>query len=277
MKPCYKSNEMLLGGILFLILCIVALAAPLIAPFLPGQVDLSSALQDPDREHLFGTDHLGRDVLSRVLYGARVTIPLSLLIVVLSAVVGFSVGLVSGYAGGIADEVLMRGVDIMLAFPRLIFAMAVAGILGAGIENLIIAMSATGWMYYARVARSSVLSIKNSDFILSLKAAGCSRIRILILHVIPNVISPILVLCTMELGHVILSIAALGFLGLGVPSSLPEWGTILSEARPFIEQKPLLLIIPGAMIAVTVASVNLLGEGLRDILDPRQTETAITS
>jgi len=277
MKIRYKSNEMLLGGILFVILCIVALAAPLIAPFPPGQVDLSSALQDPDREHLFGTDQLGRDVLSRVLYGARVTIPLSLLIVVLSAVVGFSVGLVSGYAGGIADEILMRGVDIMLAFPRLIFAMAVAGILGAGIENLIIAMSATGWMYYARVARSSVLSIKNSDFILSLKAAGCSRIRIVILHVIPNVISPILVLCTMELGHVILSIAALGFLGLGVPSSLPEWGTILSEARPFMEQKPLLLIIPGAMIAVTVASVNLLGEGLRDILDPRHTEKAITS
>lgn len=277
MKIRYKSNEMLLGGILFVILCIVALAAPLIAPFTPGQVDLSSALQDPDREHFFGTDQLGRDVLSRVLYGARVTIPLSLLIVVLSAVVGFFVGLVSGYAGGIADEVLMRGVDIMLAFPRLIFAMAVAGILGAGIENLIIAMSATGWMYYARVARSSVLSIKNSDFILSLKAAGCSRIRIVILHVIPNVISPILVLCTMELGHVILSIAALGFLGLGVPSSLPEWGTILSEARPFMEQKPLLLIIPGAMIAVTVASVNLLGEGLRDILDPRHTEKAITS
>lgn len=267
-----KDKLAMTGLLIIMVLLIVAIFAPYLAPFDPLKTNLPERLSHPSTEHPMGTDNLGRDCLSRIIYGARISLTASALITLISLTIGIIIGTVSGYMGGIVDEVLMRIVDIMLAFPSLIITIAVAGILGPTLENLILAMVVTGWVSYSRLIRSSVLLAKEQDYVVSSKAICCSDIRIVFSHIIPNVIAPIIVLATLEMGNVILGICGLSFLGLGSQPPTPEWGSMLEAGRPFMESVPTLMIFPGMMIMLTVMAFNFLGDGLRDALDPRMRE-----
>jgi peptide/nickel transport system permease protein len=257
------------GMLILIVLMILAILAPFIAPFDPLKMNLPERLSRPSFEHPMGTDDLGRDCLSRIIYGARISLTAAALVTAISLMIGIAVGTVSGYFGGIADEVLMRFVDIMLAFPSLIITIAIAGILGPSLENLILAMIVTGWVGYSRLIRSSVLLAKEQDYVVSSRSIGCSSLWIALHHIIPNVITPIIVLATLEMGNVILGICGLSFLGLGAQPPIPEWGSMLEAGLPFMESVPTLMIFPGLMIMITVMAFNFVGDGLRDALDPR--------
>lgn len=264
-----KDRLAMTGFLLIVALSIVAIFAPYLAPFDPLKTNLPDRLSHPSIEHLMGTDNLGRDCLSRIIYGTRISLTAAVVVTLISLTIGIVIGTVSGYKGGIVDEVLMRIVDVMLAFPSLIITIAVAGILGPTLDNLMLAMVVTGWVSYSRLIRSSVLLAKEQDYIISSKAICCSDRRIIFSHILPNVIAPIVVLATMEMGNVILSICGLSFLGLGSQPPTPEWGSMLEAGRPFMESVPTLMIFPGMMIMITVMAFNFLGDGLRDALDPR--------
>lgn len=264
-----KDKLAMAGMLILIVLMIMAILAPFIAPFDPLKMNLPERLSRPSFEHPMGTDDLGRDCLSRIIYGARISLTAAALVTAISLMIGIVVGTVSGYFGGIADEVLMRFVDIMLAFPSLIITIAIAGILGPSLENLILAMIVTGWVGYSRLIRSSVLLAKEQDYVVSSKSIGCSSQWIALHHIIPNIITPIVVLATLEMGNVILGICGLSFLGLGAQPPIPEWGSMLEAGLPFMESVPTLMIFPGLMIMITVMAFNFLGDGLRDALDPR--------
>ena len=267
------NDRLAMTGLLLIVaLSIVAIFAPYLAPFDPLKTNLPERLLHPSIEHLMGTDNLGRDCLSRLIYGTRISLTAAVVVTLISLTIGIFIGTVSGYMGGIVDEVLMRIVDVMLAFPGLIITIAVAGILGPALENLMLAMIVTGWVSYSRLIRSSVLLAKEQDYIISSKAICCSDLRIIFSHIMPNVIAPIVVLATLEMGNVILSICGLSFLGLGSQPPTPEWGSMLEAGRPFMESVPTLMIFPGMMIMLTVMAFNFLGDGLRDALDPRVKE-----
>jgi peptide/nickel transport system permease protein len=268
-----KENKLLLaGGILILGFIVLALLAPAIAPYDPNDVRIEDRLLVPGEHHLMGTDGFGRDILSRVIYGTRYSLTLALVVVAINLVLGLVIGAVAGYFGGLVDELIMRIVDILLAFPNIILALCIVGILGPSIQNLIIALVALGWVGYTRIARGLVLSIKEQVFVSAAQALGGSHTYIIARHVIPNVVPPLVVLATLHVGHTILSIAALSFLGLGVQPPTPEWGAMLSEGKEFIFTHPHVMIFPGLAITLSVLAFNLLGDGLRDVLDPRTRE-----
>lgn len=267
-----KNKAAMSGLIVICVLIMMALSAEVISPYDPTKIKLEEKLQPPSWEHIMGTDHLGRDVLTRIIYGCRVTFQFSIIVVTITAIVGVTVGIVSGYCGGVVDEILMRFVDILLAFPSIILALVVIGALGPGISNTILAISFVGWLSYARVSRGSTLSIKAKEFIESARSMGSNNIYIMYKHVYPNVLYPIIVLATLHMGSVILTVAALGFLGLGAQPPTPEWGTMLNEGKEFLRVCPWLSIFPGLMIMLTVLAFNFIGDGLRDALDPRMKE-----
>jgi peptide/nickel transport system permease protein len=264
-----RSPLTVAGFILIFIFAVSALLAPLIAPYGPIEQILSERLQPPSLTHLLGTDQLGRDLFSRLLFGARISLTVGVVVVASAGAFGTSIGLIAGYAGGIVDEVLMRVTDIFFAFPPLILAMAIAGALGPNLNNAMIAIAVVLWPVYARLVRGQVLSLREREFIQAARCVGASTPRILWRHLLPNTLAPLLVQASFDLGGAILSIAGLSFIGFGAQPPTPEWGVMISEGRKFISTQPWLSLFPGLAILFSVAAFNLIGDGLRDALDPR--------
>ena len=267
-----RSNKLTMFGLYvlaFLLLC--AICAPVLATHDPFAQDLGQRLLKPgENGHLFGTDSLGRDIFSRLLYGARISIYIVLLVVMVAPLVGLIVGTVSGYGGGWIDVLLMRITDIFLAFPRLILALAFVAALGAGIENAVLAISLTAWPPYARIARAETLTIRNSDYIHAIKLQGAGPFRIVTKHIWPLCISSLVIRVTLDMAGIILTAAGLGFLGLGAQPPSPEWGAMISEGRKYILDYWWVATIPGIAIFAISLAFNLLGDGLRDVLDPKE-------
>ena len=270
-----KSPLVLVGVLIVGLVVVAALAAPLLATTDPIEQDLSAALKPPfwlpdgSLEHPLGTDHLGRDVYSRVVYGARISLAISVLAALVGAAVGVAAGLAAGYLGGRLDLIVMRIVDLNLAFPLILLSLAVVALLGASLKNLVIVMAITTWMIYARVVRGISLTLREQEFIQAVRALGARDVRIIVRHILPNVAAPILVIWTLEVARVILMESALSFLGLGVPPPTPTWGRMLAEGRDYLTVAGWIAIFPGIAIMVTVLGINFLGDGLRDLLDPR--------
>lgn len=259
---------LLLAGAILL----AAIFAPHVAPYDPNNVMLEMKLQPPGSDHWLGTDHLGRDILSRLIYGAQVSVGTVSAIIVCILVLGFLVGCFSGYAGGRIDAFLMRLCDVFLTFPTFILAMFLIGILGTGLTNVVIAIVLTHWAWYARLIRGFVLSLKNREYILAARVSGASRVKIVLHHIVPPVFAQLVILATLDIGHMILHVSGLSFLGLGVAPPTPEWGVMINDARQFLWTNPGLVFYPGMMIFITVMSFNLLGDALRDALDPAMEE-----
>lgn len=257
-----------LGIIVFIVL--LGVLAPLIAGD-PYKTDLAERLSPPNFKHPFGTDQLGRDVFARVLWGARTSLFVAMTISLISMSLGCLIGAISGYFGGIIDDVIGRIIDVFLAIPELVFNIALVGILcvayGISTWNVILAVVITNWVSYARITRGIVLSLKEREFVLCAKAIGAGDGYILIRHIIPNAIGPIIVLATLNMGNVIMTIASLGFLGLGIQPPTPEWGQMINAGKNYITTAPWITFFPGFFIALSVLGFNLLGEGLRDVLE----------
>jgi peptide/nickel transport system permease protein len=263
------------GGLIVGLVIAAALGAPLLATTDPIDQDLTVALKPPvwradgSARHPLGTDHLGRDVYSRLVYGARISLAISVLAALLGAAVGVAAGLYAGYAGGRADLVLMRIVDLNLAFPLILLALAVVALLGASLRNLVFVMAITTWMIYARVVRGMTLALRDQELVQAIRALGARDARIVVRHILPNVLPAVVVIWTLEVARVILMESALSFLGLGVPPPTPTWGRMLAEGRDYLTAAGWISVFPGLAIMVTVLGINFLGDGLRDLLDPR--------
>lgn len=270
----FRSNTMAMIGLGILVaLVVIAAAAPLLAPHDPFVQDLGNRLAPLGTEgHIFGTDSLGRDILSRLIYGARITLYIVALVALIAPVAGLLVGTISGYVGGWTDTILMRITDIFLAFPRLVLALAFVAALGAGIENAVLAISLTAWPPYARIARAETLTIRSSDYISAIKLQGAGPLRIITKHIWPLCISSLIVRVTLDMAGIILAAAGLGFLGLGAQPPSPEWGAMISEGRRFILDHWWVATMPGLAIFTVSLAFNLLGDGLRDVLDPKAGE-----
>lgn len=265
------SRPLFLGGlIVVLAVCIIAVVASLVAPYDPIKIDLPNRLQPPNSAHLLGTDHLGRDLLSRLLYGTRVSMLVGLTVALMSAIIGGGLGLIAGFFGHMVDNILMRLCDMFFAFPPLILAMAIAASLGPSLQNTMLALVIVWWPRYARLARSQVLVLRELDYVQAAKAAGAGQARIIMRHVFPNALSPVLIQTTLDIGQAILMAASLGFLGFGAQPPTPEWGLMASEGRVYMREFWWYPTFPSLMILITVLGFNLLGDGLRDVLDPRQ-------
>jgi peptide/nickel transport system permease protein len=259
----------LLGLVILLVIAVMAIFAPLIATHDIYAQDLATRLQPPSAAHFLGTDELGRDVFSRIVYGARITLYIAVLTALIVAPIGLLIGTTSGYLGGWVDIVLMRVVDIFLAFPSLVLALAFVAALGPGIQNAIIAISLAAWPPIARLARAETLSIRSSDYIAAVRLQGASSLRIILSHVVPMCLPSVVVRITLNMAAIILTAAGLGFLGLGAQPPSPEWGAMLSSGREFVLTSWWIAAIPGCAILLTSLAFNLFGDGLRDILDPR--------
>lgn len=250
-----------------------AAAAPTIAPYDPTAVDARAILAPSSAEHWLGTDNLGRDVLSRLIHGARWTLGTAFVAAVCIVSIGVTVGLTAGYFGGLVDDVLMRIVDVLLAFPSLVLALAIVGTLGPSLTNVMIGMIAVWWVDYARVIRGVTVSVREREYVAAAHCCGAPSGHIILRHLLPNVIPSVILLATLEFGSLMLAISGLSFLGLGAQPPTPEWGTMLNNGRPFFQRAPELMLYPGLAITVTVVACNLLGDGLRDVLDPRMRRT----
>ncbi|HEY8541536.1 MAG TPA: nickel transporter permease [Pseudothermotoga sp.] len=264
-----KTKLAMIGTFIVIGFILMAIFAPLLAPYDPIKTNLPERLKAPSKAHLFGTDQFGRDIFSRVIHGARIEVWIIFLVTVISGTIGVAVGITAGYFGGVIDEILMRITDIFLAFPRLILAMALSAMLGRGLTNAILAISLVEWTVIARLARAEAMKVKSQPYIEAIKAVGASNIRILLFHVLPMCLSPVLVQLTLRMGTIILTAAGLGFLGLGAQPPTPEWGAIVSDGRSYLVQQWWISTFPGLFIAIVVLGFNLLGDGIRDILDPR--------
>ncbi len=268
LRKIRKNRLALFGFFIVGLLVFMAVFAPLIAPYSPTKMSLRDRLSPPSASHLFGTDDTGRDILSRVIYGSRITLRICLVVVGLTLGIGTLLGVLSGYIGGWIDEMIMRLTDVFLAFPALILAMAIAAALGPSLENAIIAMVVIWWPRYARVARGQVLAIREIDYVTAARALGASSSRIMLYHILPNCTSPIVVQATLDLGEVVLTAATLSFIGFGAQPPVPEWGAMISVGRNFIRDYWWYPTFPGLAILVTVMGFNLLGDAVRDVLDP---------
>jgi peptide/nickel transport system permease protein len=267
----FTANKLAVIGLLIILaLCLVAALADVLAPYSPYIGDLAnSRLLFPDANHWLGTDGQGRDILSRLIYGSRLTLQVVVLVAIIAAPIGLLVGTVAGYAGGWVDAVLMRITDIFLAFPKLVLALAFVAALGPGIGNAIIAIAITSWPPYARIARAETLTVRNSDYIAAVQLMGASPARIVLRHIMPLCVSSLIVRVTLDMAGIILTAAGLGFLGLGAQPPLPEWGAMIAAGRLFILDQWWVAAAPGFAILIVSLGFNLLGDGLRDALDPR--------
>lgn len=264
-----KNWTAMFGLYLIIFLVIVALFAPMIAPYDPFQINLIETVKAPSKAHWFGTDYYGRDILSRVIYGTRISMTVGLVVQLITLVIGVAFGAVAGYFGGKMDMFLMRIVDVIMSFPGLLFIIAVRVALGPGLFNVFIAMSVVGWTGKARIVRSQVLALRETEFIDAARALGASTPKIIIRHILPNCMAPMIVSITMGIAGVIMSEAGLSFLGLGVQEPIPSWGSIVNEGLPYLRVAPWYTLFPGLAIAMLVLAFNLLGDGLRDVLDPK--------
>lgn len=258
-----------IGFILIGLFAFTAVFAPAIAPHDPLQVDLMQKLQPESLDYPLGTDHLGRCVLSRLIYGSRVSLSVALMVVALTTAISLMVGMVAGYVGGKVDTWLMRICDVFLAFPSLILSLAVVGILGGGLVNLVVALVASHWAWYARIVRSRVLSVKESDFVKAAVVSGTQQLPLMLRHIVPYTLAELAILASLDLSHMILHIAGLSFLGLGIQPPTPEWGAMLNDGREYFRRIPALMFYPGLMIFLVSLSFNFVGDALRDALDPR--------
>jgi peptide/nickel transport system permease protein len=266
----FTRNRLAMVGLgIVAALMLMALLAPLIATHHPFAQDLANRLQPPSAAHWFGTDQYGRDIWSRVVHGSRLTLYIVLLVALTAPVAGLLIGTVSGYLGGWTDIVLMRITDVFLAFPKLILALAFVAALGPGIENAVIAIAITSWPPYARIARAETMTIRSSDFISAVRLQGASPARIIAGHVVPLCTSSLIVRVTLDMAGIILTAAGLGFLGLGAQPPLPEWGAMISTGRQYLLDQWWVATLPGLAIFVVSLGFNLLGDGLRDVLDPK--------
>ena len=259
---------------IFLILALLIVLAAIFAPIVSGGVDptagdLSQAIQPPSSSHIFGTDKMGRDIYARVIYGSRVSLVASFSIVILVFVVGMVLGILAGYFGGIVDTIIMRIADMMLAFPGLVLALAVAGIMGASVRNAILAIALVTWPKYARLARSLVMKIRHRDYVEAAIVTGSKTTYMLSKYMLPNALPTLVITAATDIGSMMLELAALSFLGFGAVPPTPEWGLMLSEGRAYMQSAPWLMVFPGLAIFVTVVVFNMLGDSLRDILDPK--------
>jgi len=257
------------GAGILLLLAAVAAAAPVLAPYSAGAQDLSLRFAAPSALHPLGLDELGRDILSRLMLGARISLLLSLVVVFLSAGVGILVGSLAGLAGGWVDDLVMRLIDVLLSFPSILLAISLVAVLGPGLGNLVLALCLIGWVGYARLTRAQVLKTREMQFVTAARASGARTARILLLHLLPNIAGPLLVQATVGMAGVILSEAGLSFLGLGLPPPSPSWGSMLRSGSQHLFDAPHLVVYPGVAIMVAVLSFNFLGDSLRDWLDPR--------
>ena len=265
-----SSPLTMLGLVIVFIILITAIFAPLIATHSPTEVNLASKLEAPSAEHYFGTDEVGRDIFSRIVHGTRISLRIGLMVVLISFPIGTILGAIAGYIGGRTDQIIMRITDVFLSFPGIILAMSIAAALGPSIENVMLALAATWWPWYTRIVRSSVLSLKHSEFIEASRALGANPFRILFKEIIPNSIAPATIQASLDLGFVILAAAGLSFIGLGAQPPSPEWGAMLSNSREILRDAWWAATFPGVAILLTVLGFNLLGDGLNDLLDPKQ-------
>ncbi len=268
-RTLLKNKVAVASGIVILLLVAAALLAPVIAPYEPNRPDLGNRLQPPNAEHWFGTDHYGRDILTRTLWGARVSLLVGVGAVSLGAVIGIFLGLLAGYFGGRIDSAITRLIDVLLAFPLLLLALCLIAILGSNLINVIIATGFSTIPQFARVVRSSVLSIREQEYIQANKSLGAGNLRTMFSHVLPNAAAPIIVMSTLYTATVIILEANLGFLGFGVQPPNPSWGSIVNDGRGYLANAPWVSIYPSIAITITVLALNLFGDGLRDALDPR--------
>ncbi len=266
----FRANRFAMAGaLLIVVMFLVSLLAPFITPYGPDELDLYHVLMPPSAAHWFGTDDLGRDVLTRVIYGARISLKVGFVAVGIAVAIGTVIGLVSGYYSGHLDNILMRVVDIMLCFPTFFLILAVIAFLEQSIWYIMIIIGLTGWMGVARLVRAEVLSLRERDYVMAVRALGAGDARIIFRHILPNALSPVLVSATLGVAGAILTESALSFLGIGVPPPTPSWGNILTAGKEYIEFAWWLTLYPGLAITVTVLAYYLVGEGIRDALDPR--------
>ena len=265
-----KSNPLAVVGLTIIIVFIaLSLLAPWLAPYDPATQNLGNRLAFPSAEHWFGTDELGRDILSRILYGGRVTLGMVIAVVVLVAPIGLAIGCIAGYFGGIVDTVLMRVTDVFLAFPRLILALAFVAALKPGVESAILAIALTAWPPYARLARAETMTVRGSDFVAAYRLTGASAWRIIARHIAPLCVPSLIVRITLDMSSIIITAASLGFLGMGAQPPSPEWGAMIATAKRFIFEQWWVATIPGIAIFLVSLAFNFLGDGLRDVLDPK--------
>lgn len=269
LRSVLRDRSSLAGLVILGVFTIAAIFAPLIAPYDPAALDPPANLAGPSADHWLGTDNLGRDLFSRIVHGARWSLGAAALAATGIVVLGLTVGILAGYFGGLVDDLLMRLVDVLLAFPSMILALAIVGMMGPSLTNVLIGMVAVWWVDYARVVRGLTLKVVQNDYVLSAHCCGCGRGRMIFRHILPNVIPSVIVLATLELGSLMLAISGLSFLGLGAQPPTPEWGTMLNDGRLFFLNAPQLMMYPGIAITLVVLGCNLLGDGLRDALDPR--------
>ncbi len=264
------ENPLGIAGLLIVTtLFLVALLSPFIAPYDPLAINTRAVLHPPSKNHLLGTDTLGRDVLSRMIYGARISLLVGVISVGISTAIGITLGALSGYYGGIVDQIIMRFVDIMLCFPTIFLILAVIAFLEPSIWNIMVVIGATSWMGVARLVRAEFLSLKEREFVLAARAIGASNLRIIFRHILPNALPPVLVSATLGVGLAILTESALSFLGIGVQPPTPSWGNMLTEGKDNLEIAWWLSVFPGLAILITVLGYNLLGEALQEAIDPR--------
>lgn len=258
---------------LVLLVILIAIFAPQLAPYDVFETDMTKAFLDPSSTHLLGTDKLGRDTFSRLIYGTQTSLFMTLLLVALIAIVGAIVGIVAGFIGGRTEKILMRFTDIMLSFPGIVLAIAIAGIMGGSVVNTILALVVVSWAKYARLVRSAVIKFKHDDFIAAARLSGTKTVTILWRHILPNVLPLIVITAAMDIGTMMMEIAGLSFLGFGAQPPTPEWGLMLNEGRQYILSAPEQMLYPGFAIFIVVTIFNLWGDALRDVLDPRSGES----
>lgn len=268
-----KNIILILGVVITFLMLLMVIFAPHLEMYNPTKMSLSEKFIPPCKEHWFGTDHMGRDILSRVIEGSRVSLTTAMAVVLLSAAIGTVIGLVSGFFGGVIDMILMRAVDVLLAFPTIVFALAISNVLGTGQMNLIIAICCVQWVRYARMARGEAILLKNAEYIEAARAVGSSDFQILIKYFFPNVISKILIMVSLDIGSIILYCASLSFLGLGAQPPSPDWGAMISDGKNYLQYAPWMALFPGLAIAVSALGFNMMGDGIRDLLDPRMRES----
>ncbi|MFN8632986.1 MAG: nickel transporter permease [Chloroflexota bacterium] len=260
----------LAGAVLLTLIVAACLAAPLVAPSDPIRVNLPAQFRPASWDHPMGTDNFGRDILARVLHGGRVSLAVAVVATLISLLIGLVLGGLAGYLGGMIDDLVARLVDLTLAFPRLVLAITIAGLLGAGLGSVVVAIVAVSWAWYARVVRGLVIQAREEPYVQAARALGASTPRVLLCHLLPAIVGQAAVLTSLDFGRIVLAISSLSFLGLGIRPPAPEWGAMLNESRLFFARNPELMLYPGLAIFLTVLAANLLGDALRDALDPRR-------
>lgn len=268
-RTLFSRKIVIVSGIFILLFILVALFAPLISPYDPDYADFSAYLQGPSAKHLLGTDSYGRDVVSRIIYGTRVSLIIGVLAVIIACAVGTFFGMVAGYFGGFVDDVINRLTEAIRAIPQVVLAMALTAVFGGGIRNLAMILGISSMAGYVRMMRGQVLSIRESDYIMAAKLQGNKNFRLMFKHILPNSISPIIVMMTQQVGNTILAEAGLSFLGLGISAPTASWGSMVSDGRMFLLQNPVFALAPGICVAILVICLNMFGDGVRDALDPR--------